>query len=313
MKKHYLPYILLLFIGCKAAFPVSTIPKKNYLGYIPIDPLPVSMVSVYDHESNRNKEVYWKSITNADTVRSLLPLQSAQVSISKIDANGKINYTAASLSGEVGSYKVIMDYMKYMIQDVYDNDHKYIGSGRIGVGLRIKAEIVTSKVNLNVGSITAMGLEASMSNLSGGISIDIIGIDSENVTNLIPLTSEIDQSSIQSALQALASIKSKLWEKETRITPHLVAVQQSVPDSDSKIRKELLITKFLKSEAGDIIRSFWKPDGNTINRENEAKLKEWMETNRIDSGAGSITMFLRGEAFESLRIKAVKDLNLNNN
>ena len=99
MKKHYLPYILLLFIGCKAAFPVSTIPKKNYLGYIPIDPLPVSMVSVYDHESNRNKEVYWKSITNADTVRSLLPLQSAQVSISKIDANGKINYTAASLSG----------------------------------------------------------------------------------------------------------------------------------------------------------------------------------------------------------------------
>jgi hypothetical protein len=302
--------MLVFACGCRNSFPVTTIDSDQYLGYIPIDPLPVAKVRVYDPDLNLNKEVYWKSIKDNDLIRSLLPLQSAQVAISKIEASGKVNYTGASLSGDVGSYKVIMDYMKYRIADAYDKNGQYLGSGRIGIGLRIKAELVTSKANLNLGSISAIGLEANMNNLSGGISIDIIGIDSEHVTNLIPLTSEIDQTSIQSALQALASIKSKLWEEETNITPHLVAIQQSIPDANSKIRQELTSTKYMQSDYGDIIRNYWKPDGVSIDQSHEEEILEWMENNNLDTGPGSLTMFIVSNQHEDMRKKLVEDLRL---
>ena len=52
---------------------------------------------------------------------------------------------------------------------------------RVGVGLRIRAQVVTDKSNLNLGSIANIGLEASNGNLRGGISVDIVGIDSKDV------------------------------------------------------------------------------------------------------------------------------------
>ena len=42
----------------------------------------------------------------------LLPLQSAQVSVSESNSSGKISYLDGLVSGERGSYEVIMDYMK---------------------------------------------------------------------------------------------------------------------------------------------------------------------------------------------------------
>jgi hypothetical protein len=210
---------------------------ENYLGYQPIDPLPVQKVMVYDPSEDKYKEKYWLSL-NDDEKRSLLSLQSAQVSVSKNDISGKVTYLTSYLSGAHGSYTVIMDYMKYRVADVADPDTKeFIGNGRIGVGLRIKAVVVTSDVNLNLGSLMAIGLEAKRGNLSGGISVDVIGIDSADVTNLIPLTSEIDQTSIQSALQALASIKAKIHEENTVITPHLVAINQEKPGNVQKIKE----------------------------------------------------------------------------
>jgi len=77
--------------------------------------------------------------------------------------------------------------MKYRVEDVSegaDGSGESLGTARIGVGLRIKAVVQTTEVGLNLGSLIAIGAE-------------VIGIDSPDVTNLIPLTSEIDQTSIQ--------------------------------------------------------------------------------------------------------------------
>ncbi len=298
--------IVLLFFGC-ASLPVNKITSEKFLGYQPVDPIPVSKVKIFDSEINGVTEVFWKSL-NSKSKRSLLPLQSAQSSVSKNEVSGKISYLGASISAEEGSYQVIMDYMKYRVEDVFDVSGNYIGSGRIGVGLRIKAVIVTKKSNLNLGSLSAIGLQADQENLSGGISVDVVGIDSENVTNLIPLTSEIDQTSIQTALQSLASIKSKLWEEETTITPHLIAFRQAQPNKEAEIRSQ--ISTFIKTVSGDILRKYWKPDGENIDKENEKNIKRWMENNRISTGRGSITIFFRASEYEDLRKKAIRELNL---
>jgi len=282
---------------------------KNYLGYQPIDPIPVSKVIVFDTGTNNEKKVFWQSLPDAESIRRLLPLQTAQFAVRKTDVSGQVTYLVSSLSAERGNYEVIMDYMKYRVEDAYGENGDYIGNAQVGVGLRIKASVVTNKANLNLGSITAIGLQANLGHLSGGISVDVVGIDSEAVTNLIPLTSEIDETAIQSALQALASIKSKLWEDDTTITPHIVAIRQSKPNQEAEIRKQ--VSTYMKSGTGDVIRKYWKPDGKNINQVNEDKLKNWMSSNDLSVGPGSITMFLYGAEFEGLRKKAIQDLNLN--
>ena len=54
------------------------------------------------------------------------------------------------------------------------------------------------------------------------------------------MTSEINQTAIQSALQALASVKAKLWEDEISITPHLIAMTNTKKTNEAKIRSTVL-------------------------------------------------------------------------
>ncbi len=213
---------------------------KNYLGYQPTDPLPADTVMVYDEATGELKPKLWAALLDdGGAVRDLLPLQSAEVSVSKTDVSGAISYLTSSLTAGSGTYAVTMDYMKYRVEDVYDDEtNRFIGNARIGVGLRIKAVVQTTEIGLNMGSLIAIGAEAKRGTLRGGIAVDVIGIDSADVTNLIPLTSEIDQTSIQSALQALASIKTKISEDDTRLTPHVVAIKQAVAGDGDKIKQK---------------------------------------------------------------------------
>jgi hypothetical protein len=304
--------ILIFLCGCCTTIPtINTIDKGEYLDYQPIPPIPVSKVTIYDSLDNIEKEVFWNSLENPKAIRPLLPLQSAQISVTKIDASGKIGFISSSMTGEIGSYKVIIDYMKYRIEQVFNDSGKYIGSGRIGVGLRIMAVVVTSKANLNLGSLSSIGLEAKAGNLSGGITVDIVGIDSEDITNLIPLTSEIDQSSIQSILQSLASIKAKLWEDESFLTPHLVAFSQSEPNKESEIRTKISTYTYSNTKSSNILMKFVMPDGENYNETNLEILKNWMVSNRLDDSPGFIVIFINAKEYEELRKNAVIDLRLN--
>lgn len=71
--------------------------------------------------------------------------------------------------------------------------------------------------------------------------------------------------------------------------------------------KSLLIGTYEKDKAGDIIRAFWKPDGN-INKDNEKKIKAWLNENKIIDT--SITFFINAKHFNEARLKAIKDLNI---
>lgn len=202
------------------------------LGYHPIEPIFVEKFEVKSRD--KKEDIYWKELKNSE-IREALPLQSASVIMIDENKKGGANYLLASVSSKRGNYTVIMDYVKYRTEQIYSSGGTFLGNAKVGIGLRIKAKVKTIKENLNLGSLMALGLEAQRNNLRGEISIDVIGIDSENVTNLIPLTSQIDQSSIQNALQALASIKSKIYEEESILTPHIVAINPSTKDNVKRV------------------------------------------------------------------------------
>lgn len=195
--------------------------------YKVVDPYYVESVTLYDPKIKKIADVNWGDLNNTQ-IREALPLQSAQVTLIQNDTNTGMQYLTGSISNKKGNYTVIMDYMKYRVEPVYGKTFgKYLGNAKIGVGLRIKANIDTMDSDLNLGSLLAIGIQASKGDLKGSISIEVIGIDSSDVTNLIPLTAEIDQTSIQSALQALASIKTKIYDNNSIITPHLVAISEA--------------------------------------------------------------------------------------
>lgn len=202
----------------------------NYSDYKPIDPIYLESVRVYENGAMVEKN--WATITDKAIKRSLLPIQTSYVSIKKTDDSAKASFTTGSLAKTRGNYTVIMDFMKYRVEPLYNVDKRFLGNGKVGVGLRIKLDVTTKKDNLNLASLIGIGLEASRGSLNGNISIDVIGIDSADVTNLIPLTAEIDQTAIQASLQALASIKTKIYDDNVTITPHLMAISDVIKDSE---------------------------------------------------------------------------------
>jgi hypothetical protein len=96
------------------------------------------------------------------------------------------------------------------------------------------------------------------------------------------------------------------------------ALQGIVADAGAQTKaaeaslERTLSGKYSRDSAGDILRNFWKPDGKTINADNAAALKKWIEawSKTQDMGEMSITFFLGNDAFKDARAQAVKDLNL---
>jgi hypothetical protein len=77
--------------------------------------------------------------------------------------------------------------------------------------------------------------------------------------------------------------------------------------ADKKI-DNIVKGNYQKEKTGDLIRTFWKPDGSTINTANAAKISKWIKDNGL--GALSITMLMRSETLSQTRKKAVSDLGL---
>lgn len=200
--------------------------------FLPTHPLPISTYADMNFsEPSGYTERYYSTLTNNEKLK-VLPIQTSSVQMYQVDESTQllVPVAGASIAQNIGTYHIVMDYMKYRIEPLYNHSTKsFLVYAKIGVGMRIVANIRTRKGGVNLGSLFAIGASASTGDINGDIAVEIIGIDSPDIINLTPLTATIDQTSIQSALQALASIKSKINDPSITITPHIVAYQNPIP------------------------------------------------------------------------------------
>ncbi|MDO6744994.1 hypothetical protein Q4553_10440 [Tenacibaculum soleae] len=115
-----------------------------------------------------------------------------------------------------------MDYTKYK------NHHTKFGEAKVGVGSRLVAKVKTSNNKVNLGSLIALGLAAEANHLEGALSEDVIGMDSKDITNILPFQSDINKTTIQNFMQALASIKAKNYDKDTDLYPHILSIKPNL-------------------------------------------------------------------------------------
>ena len=191
--------------------------------FVPIEPYP------FDEFWGEEME-YWDlnedGIIDREEELFSFPNEAVQVRVLQFNAAGNVSAPIVGLSAAGGTYQVIVDYAKYRT----DRDSEsYIYQS--GIGIRIRANIVTFEANLDVSSLFGIAFHAESNRLSGTLRFETIGISGRHTTAMIPLPSEISITSVQNAMQAASVIKASLYDPaETQIYPQVFAYRYAPED-----------------------------------------------------------------------------------
>ncbi len=193
--------------------------------FVPIEPYP------YDEFWNEEMEYFdldGDGNVNREEELFSFPNEAVQVRILKFDRSGSVSAPVVGLSAAGGSYEVIVDYAKYRT----DRDSEgYVYQS--GVGIRIRANIVTFDANIDVSSLFGIAAAAEANRLAGTLRFETIGISGRHTTALIPIPSEVSITSVQNALQAAVAIKAAMYDpNEVQIYPQVFAYRNAPFDRD---------------------------------------------------------------------------------
>lgn len=100
----------------------------------------------------------------------------------------------------------------------------------VGVGLRVAANITVTGWNANISGISVIGAEADANRLKGSLIVQTLGINGKSVAAALPIQSELNQTTAQSAIVAVSSIKAQLHTyNETVVSPRVVGLYLPFP------------------------------------------------------------------------------------
>jgi hypothetical protein len=197
---------------------------QAYQEFVPVDPIESPKVTFYD-STGASVTKAWAQLTNKQ-IRDLLPNIYTDIAVAKRDASGNLIYLVAKATTEAGDYRVVMDYTRYRPESVVDStSKKELGTRRVGVGMRMTADIHTTKSNIDLSSLFALGVAAFLSKLSGSLAVHILGIGPADVDSLTLTNAKIDETSIQKTLEGMAAIKAKIADDNTVLTPQVLWVK----------------------------------------------------------------------------------------
>jgi hypothetical protein len=155
-------------------------------------------------------------------LRAQLPNRATTVMIERQNPDGSTSLASAAVSGSPGAYTVIVDYLKFATQTLAKGPDGTPAVARIGVGLRIRAQVVTLRPGLNLGSLLAIAAAAQAGDLTGTFSVDLLGLDAPDGL-LLPPGAEVSQGSVQALLGTIAAVEQRLTAQDSTFHPLLVA------------------------------------------------------------------------------------------
>ncbi|MDO9355540.1 MAG: hypothetical protein Q7T55_17695, partial [Solirubrobacteraceae bacterium] len=204
--------------------PIGTfVSEAQFKDFIPISPMDFEQeVIIYNKEKSKFDTLSIKQLaTDKNQIITFLPNETVYSTVEKKDGSAQIKYGPASITAEAGSYTITLDYAKFTTLKVVLDNGSCAGFTKVGVGMRITARITTFEAGIDVSSLFGLGVAAKAGKLKGQLSIDIIGMESSQITDLITLPVDISESSIQTALQSLSAIKSKIYDNPTNLYPQI--------------------------------------------------------------------------------------------
>lgn len=87
----------------------------------------------------------------------------------------------------------------------------------VGVGLRARADVTVTGGDANLTGIGVIGAEAEAQRVRGNLVVQTMGITGKSVSAALPIQSELNRTTAQNAIVAVASIKTQLYSEETGV------------------------------------------------------------------------------------------------
>lgn len=213
---------------------------KSYT-YEPLNP---TTVWIRDPSEEEVKKGYLDADETSNEFKTALlrdlDTETVRISLSTLGGDAKLNAGVVGVSVSGQSYVLIADYIKYITSskkldvsyDTIDDSGKktvrqFSGSVPIytGIGLRVRAEFQAHKNGLNISGLPAIAVAATSDGISGRLTVQTLGITGQEISSLMPFISDISVASIQSAVQAVAAIKAKIYEDSTTVYPKIVGFE----------------------------------------------------------------------------------------
>lgn len=157
------------------------------------------------------------------TLLGSFPNLVSSVTMYQVDENGSLSLLGNSLTVKNSTYLVIYDYAQTQTIHLKDSAEKLNYFALVGVSVRMVARINSKSAGINLTDIFSLGAAASRSKVSGSLEVRVNGVNSQQINSVIPVTTDLSPSSISNALQAVATIKSHLYDSSTKITPQFLA------------------------------------------------------------------------------------------
>ncbi|MCF8070045.1 MAG: hypothetical protein K9L30_15800 [Desulfobacterales bacterium] len=240
---------LLLFSGCATVGGTRAIVEGGNISkaqMIPTEiPMPIKTIEIYDKTKNERIEADVLSLSSSE-IRKRLTSTETFISVEKRDSSGSLTYMGAGGKVSRGTYRVTFDYVNYTNQSIlFDDTTKESAIGRIGVGLRITAELVTTSNGVDLSGLIPIGLAAQDNKVSGHLKFKVYGISNDKVGLAVPTTSILDVSSIQKSFEAASAVRILFGLDETTIEPYLIGVADIKP-VDAERATEAAVKKLVE-------------------------------------------------------------------
>lgn len=251
-------------------------------GYTPIDPIPVP----------NDLRMLILDDKNPIAITDLFRDETMRLAIGSTDGQASVSYGKSIIGIKGQRYIVILDYIKYVTlpfpvyvwKDSAEKHVRYLTvsdpwkypsenpadtlvhyAGQsivplyVGVGLRITADVSVKSDTLNL-DMFGLGIAASQGKVSGTLVVQTLGISGENITSLLPMPSELNQTTIQNCIVALGSIKSQMYNSKTILAPRVLGYYNNIGGTGmevtSNVISNILANKNNVKKAATLVKDF---------------------------------------------------------
>jgi hypothetical protein len=137
---------------------------------------------------------------------------------------------AGIFSAKHSRKQYVIDFMKWRGELLTTTSGAEVGWVRLGAGLRLNIDIATNDASA-AGSLMALAVSAKAGKTTGSISAEIIGMDSQEVTQVTPFSVDLSEGNIIKIIETMATVKAKLYDAKIKLKPNLIARMVCAPIS----------------------------------------------------------------------------------
>ncbi len=105
----------------------------------------------------------------------------------------------------------------------------------VGVGLRLTANVFTSKSGINLANLPAIAVSVDSEQSGGSIAMQTLGVYNQQVASTFAIPSELSTASVQNALVGMGAVKAIVYDRDTGTRPRLTGIYNPLPTSDPRL------------------------------------------------------------------------------